>query len=210
MFEKKYKFIIILLIFLFLISTTLSAMTKQFASLPVKDNDTYVDENITTPLTKIANPETKKIDSKSLNFTSPSISEDLKNYLVDNIKFPDGYVLTFSFSYNKQGTIAEIHLVSVDENDYHDGNDYYAARVYGDVCKREGLNEKQIYIMRDSRVSNLGIDWINNTKDGIYLLKVYNCIKKIGISHSIKIPYDQYSKYKSIGGMYYKGKVYIP
>ena len=62
-----------------------------------------------------------------------------------------------------------IHIISISGDDYHDGNDYYAARVYGDVCKRNGLKEHQIYIAKDSRTADLTIDTISNTKDGKYL-----------------------------------------
>ena len=192
-------------------SITDKKTTNQTSNTQATSNSNYgiyVDEKITTPITQIAGPQVNEL--KSLNFSSPTFSEDLKKNIQTNVDFPKNNVVTFSFSYTKQGTIANIHIISISGDDYHDGNDYYAARVYGDVCKRDGLKENQIYIAKDTRTADLTIDTINNTKEGKYLVKLYDFIKNIGKTHSIEIPpYERDAEFSTIGGMYYQGNLYI-
>ena len=193
---------------MFVTSSCLSTFANQYDNSKFENNAIYVEEEITTPITQIAGPQVNEI--KSPDFNSPTFAEDLKKYIQTNVDFPKNNVVTFSFSYTKQGTIANIHIISISGDDYHDGNDYYAARVYGDVCKRDGLNDNQIYISKDSRTADLTIDTINNTKDGKYLVKLYDFIKNISKTHSIEIPpYERDAKFSCISGMYYQGNLYI-
>ena len=193
---------------MFVTSSCLATFANQYNNAKFENNKIYVDEKITTPITQIAGPQVNEL--KSLNFSSPTFSEDLKKYIQTNVDFPKNNVVTFSFSYTKQGTIANIYISSISGDDYHDGNDYYAARVYGDVCKRDGLKENQIYIAKDTRTADLTIDTINNTKDGKYLVKLYDFIKNIGKTHSIEIPpYERDAEFSTICGMYYQENLYI-
>lgn len=204
MFNKKTKILIVL----FTITTCLLANAEKTSQVTSKNNGVYVDEKITTPITQIAGPQVNEL--KSLNFSSPTFSEDFKKFLTNYVELPKNNVVTFSFSYTKQSTIANIYISSISGDDYHDGNDYYAARVYGDVCKRNGLKENQIYIAKDARTADLTIDMINNTKDGKYLVKLYDFIKNIGKTHSIEIPpSERDAEFSTICGMYYQENLYI-
>ncbi len=205
MFRRRYR-IFKILAFIFLITICLRAVANQ-TNKAATGGGVYVDEEITAPVTKIADPETKKAESQSIDFNSPAFAEDLKNYLENNIDMPKGYILSFSFSYDKNGTIAAIHLISVLEKEFTGD---YPARVYGDVCKRDKLAEGQIYVTDNSTSGDLRVDSINNTKDGKYLVKIYDLIKNIGKSHIIALPpYGQDAGFIHTDGMYYGGKVYI-
>lgn len=204
MFRKRYR-IFKILAFIFLITVCLRAVANQ-TNKAATGRGVYVDEEITAPVTKIAAPETKKAESQSINFNSPTLAEDLKNYLENNIDMPKGYILSFSFSYDKTGTIADIHLISVLDKDFTVD---YPSRIYGDVCKRDKLAEDQIYVTDNSTTGDLRVESMNNTKDGKYLVKIYDLIKNIGKSHIIEIPPEKDAEFIHTGGMYYGGKVYI-
>ena len=205
MFKRRYR-IFKILAFIFLTTICLRAVANQ-TNKAATGGGVYVDEEITTPVTKIAGPETKRAESQSIDFNSPTFAEDLKNYLENNIYMPKGYILSYSFSYDKNGTIADIHLISVLEKEFTVD---YPARVYGDVCKRDKLAEGQIYVTDNATSGDLRVESINNTKDGKYLVKIYDLIKNIGKSHIIALPpYGQDAGFIHTGGMYYGGKVYI-
>ena len=189
MFKKKYRFLI-LLISLFTIGTSLCAFANEFEHQNSKNNGIYIDEKITTPITKIGSPKIQKSKTKSLDFNSPNFAEDLKVYLTNNAEFPESDILQFSFFYNKTGTVAYIHLISISGKDYYDGNDYYATRVYGDTCMQDGLAENQVYVSDNSMNPELKAYPASDTVDGEYLLKIYDIIKNMGKSHIIQVPVE--------------------
>ncbi len=208
MFKKKRQ-ILALLILMFTISTCLHAVAKGGEQTSTEGSGFYIDKKIDIPVAKIGSPDEKESKVESLDFCSPSFTKDLEKYLINNIEFPKGYVISFSFSYDKTGTIAKIHLVSTSDTDFHDGNEHYSSSIYGDVCKRDGLSKNQIYILEDSTTADLKAVPISKTKDGKFLQKMYNSIKNMGNFHIIQVPYEKHSEFSSIGGMYYRGKLYI-
>lgn len=208
MFKKKYNFLI-LLISLFVIGTSLRTFVNEFEHQNSKNNGVYVDEKITTPITKIGSPKIQKSKTKSLDFKSPNFAEDLKKFLTNNVEFPENDILQFSFFYNKTGTVAYIHLISISGEDYYDGNDYYATRVYGDTCMQDGLAENQVYISDNSMDPELKAYPASATVDGEYLLRFYDIIKNIGKSHIIQVPVEKTSEFSTISGMHHKGTWHI-
>lgn len=145
----------------------------------------------------------------TLNFSSPNFAEDLKKFLTNNVEFPKNDILQFSFFYNKTGTVAYIHLISISGKDYYDGNDYYATRVYGDTCMQDGLAENQVYVSDNSMKPELKAYLASATVDGEYLLRFYDIIKNIGKSHIIQVPVEKSSEFSTISGMHYKGTWHI-
>lgn len=145
-----------------------------------------------------------------INFSSPSFQAELKTYLTANAKFTQGYVVNFSFLYSAKGDIAEIHIISIPEKDYLDGNDTYVSHIYGDVCKRDNLAPNEMYYNHDSSETDLVAIPINSTPDGTNLELFYNIVKRLGTSHSIEqVPYERQDNYSSLGGMYYQGNLYL-
>ena len=199
----------LLLIFLFVIGNFWCSFPSNGEQQNSEKTDIYVDEKITIPIIKIASPKKQEFAAKSLDFNSPTFAEDLKKYLTNNVEFPESNILQFSFSYNKSGTIANIHLISISGEDYHDGNDYYASRVYGDTCMQDGLAENQVYVSDNSMKPELKAYPASATVDGKYLLRFYDFIKNMGKSHIIQVPVEKSSEFSAIGGMYYKGSWYI-
>ena len=145
-----------------------------------------------------------------INFSSPSFQAELKTYLTANAKFTQGYVVNFSFLYSAKGDIAEIHIISIPEKDYLDGNDTYVSHIYGDVCKRDNLAPNEMYYNHDSSETDLVAIPINSTPDGTNLELFYNIVKRLGTSHSIEqVPYERQDNYSVLGGMYYQGNLYL-
>ena len=167
--------------------------TENFAKLPKQ-------VVIAKPMQKV-----QKID-----FSSPSFQEKLRIYITQNVNFHPNYIVHFSFLYSQKGDIAEIHIISIPEKDYHDGNDTYISHIYGDVCKRDNLANNEMYYNNDSSVSNLIAIPINSTPDGQYIKLFYDSLKNLSSSHTIKqISYEEIDNYTSIGGMYYQGNLYL-
>ena len=206
MFNKKQKNLIVL----FTIVTCLQANAEQTGQFTSNNTGIYVNEKITTPITKISGPSKKaKPQKATLNFSSPNFAEDLKKYLTNNVEFPKSNILQFSFFYNKTGTVAYIHLISISGEDYYDGNDYYATRVYGDTCMQDGLAENQVYVSDNSMKPELKAYPASATVDGGYLLRFYDIIKNIGKSHIIQVPVEKSSEFSTISGMHPKGTWHI-
>ncbi|MBR6723033.1 hypothetical protein IKL64_06225 [bacterium] len=155
----------------------------------------------------IVKPAVKK---KSIDFSSTNFQTDLRDYILKSIDFPQGYVVNFSFQYTKNGDIAEIHLISIPEKDYLDGDDTYISHIYGDVCKRDNLASNEMYYNNDSLEANLISIPINSTPDGPTLKLFYDTLKGISTNHKIEqVSFEEQDNYNSIGGMYYLGELYL-
>ena len=172
----------------------------------------YVDEKIDAPIIKIGDQEeaTQRTTQQSsaganLNFKSASINTDLERYLRDNLSFPDGYVLTFMFSYDKNGTIANISLLSSPASEA--GNPDSSWRLYGDDCKRDKLASNQIYVYKNASNPVRSKDLISNTPDGESLVKIYNLMCSMGKTHLVDVPFERWTEFTTVGGMYFGNKL---
>ena len=172
----------------------------------------YVDEKIITPVTKIGGPEEtpqkttqQSPSAANLNFKSSSINTDIEKYLRDNLSFPDGYVLSFMFSYDKNGTIANIYLLSSRAGEA--GNPTSSWRLYGDDCKRDKLADNQIYVYKNASNPVRSKDLISNTPDGKALVNIYNIMKSMGKTHLVDVPNERFSEFTTVGGMYFGSKL---
>ena len=155
----------------------------------------------------IAKPTQK---TQKIDFSSPTFQAELKAYITKNVKFHQSYVVNFSFLFSKKGDIAEIHIISIPEKDYLDGNDTYVSHIYGDVCKRDNLADNEMYYNNDSSETDLIAIPINSTPDGQYMKWFYDSLKNLTSSHTIEqISYDERDNYTAIGGMYYQGNLYL-
>ena len=201
---------------------------KDSKITPTKTDTKQTETNITT--TQITNKESQKINNdkvaklpqqvvtskpvttktQQVNFTSPTFSADLKDYILKNINFPQGYVINFSFLFSNNSNIAEIHIISIPEKDYLDGNDTYISHIYGDVCKRDNLNLNEMYYNNDSTISDLIPIPINRTPDGHYLKLFYDSLINLSSNHKTEqISYEERDNYNYISGMYYQGNLYL-
>ena len=172
---------------------TTTQATEKVAKLPQQ-------VVITKPTQKI-----QKID-----FSSPTFQAELKAYITNNVKFHQSYVVNFSFLFSKKGDIAEIHIISIPDKDYLDGNDTYVSHIYGDVCKRDNLADNEMYYNNDSSETDLIAIPINSTPDGQYIKWFYDSLKNLSLNHTIEqISYDERDNYTAIGGMYYQGNLYL-
>lgn len=184
----------------------------QVKSPTVKTNTIQTTNSTVEKFAKLTPPVvvTPTIKKKTINFASSDFQSDLRTYITNNVKFPQGYVVSFSFLYTIQGDIAEIHIISIPEKDYLDGDDTYISHIYGDVCKRDNLANNEMYYNGDSSEADLISIPINSTPDGQNLKLFYDALKSIGTTHTTEqIAFENQDNYNSVNGMYYQGNLYL-
>ena len=184
----------------------------QAKSPAVKTNTIQTTNSTVEKIAKLTPPVvvTPTIKKKTFNFASSDFQNELRTYLDNNVKFPQGYVVHFSFQYSNDGDLAEIHIISIPEKDYLDGDDIYISHIYGDVCKRDNLASNEMYYNSDSSISELIAIPITSTPDGPNLKQFYDTLIAISKNHKIEqVSSEEQSNYIPIGGMYYLGNLYL-
>lgn len=191
------------------ITKTETKITTTTTPTQTKPTTTQTIEKVAKlPQQVVITKPTQKV--QKIDFSSPTFQAELKAYITNNVKFHQGYVVNFSFLFSKKGDIAEIHIISIPDKDYLDGNDTYVSHIYGDVCKRDNLADNEMYYNNDSSETDLIAIPINSTPDGQYIKWFYDSLKNLSLNHTIEqISYDERDNYTAIGGMYYQGNLYL-
>lgn len=195
---------------------SVKTITKTETKATTTTNQTQAEPTTVQATEKVAKLPQQVVITKptqkvqKIDFSSPTFQAELKAYITNNVKFHQSYVVNFSFLFSKKGDVAEIHIISIPEKDYLDGNDTYVSHIYGDVCKRDNLADNEMYYNNDSSETDLIAIPINSTPDGQYIKWFYDSLKNLSLNHTIdQISYDERDNYTAIGGMYYQGNLYL-
>ncbi len=161
---------------------------------------TATTSKVSVPQSKITKTQTSDV------LKSNDVESALKTYLSENLKFPSGYVFQVMFMFDKNLTISGIHITSITEKDYYDGNDSYAYRFY--YQPDEKILNNKVYSGNTNNGENKAVA-ASATPDGEFILELYGAIKKLGKSFVNDIPTEKESEFYSVAINYFANNLYI-
>ena len=221
---KKTKTLIFLVI-LFTIACSLSAVIGQTAVDASEGESFYVDEEITTPVSKVAGIEIKKSDDKDfslptyikrkvlkakINFKSKNIENDIKDYVVENVGLVPNHQLFFSFFLFDDKTMVALDVSALPL--INNEPPYPTTYSYGQLCERANLAKDKI--RKDYRDNNMmPVDTVVDARTvdiGPTLIVLYATLREIGGKYYTYMPdYLRGKPYYYVSGSIYNNDMYV-
>ena len=188
-------------------TTTRTTQQQKTASTPKIPTQQSKTTKTQTP-TKTQQPKTASTTKTQTTdvLKSNNVESALKNYLSQNVKFPSGYVIQVMFMFDKNLTISGIHITSIAEKDYYDGNDSYAYRFY--TQQDEKILNNKVY-SGNTKNDEYNAVAASQTQDGKFILELYKAIKKLGKSFVDDIPSEREPEFYSAAINYFSNNLYI-
>ncbi len=188
-------------------TTTRTPQQQKTVSTPKKPTQqSKITKTQTT--TKTQQPKTASTTKTQTTdvLKSDNVESALKNYLSQNVKFPSGYVIQVMFMFDKNLAISGIHITSIAEKDYYDGNDSYAYRFY--TQQDEKILNNKVY-SGNTKNDEYNAVAASQTQDGKFILELYKAIKKLGKSFVDDIPSERQPEFYSAAINYFSNNLYI-
>ena len=152
------------------------------------------------------------------------LEKKLVRYFWDNVSFPRKFATEFRFVLDKNMNVSNISVRSM-ENKYYNvcrrcrnvehtyrsytdskinelgSNKVISAHIYPFVCNKRTT--------KDYRTSRFKIVSASRTKDGEFLIELYNFIKNSGNNHYYTLPKSDNNRYFIVDGSYFNGRLVI-
>ena len=201
---KKTRTLIFSL-FIFVFACSLSAVAQQLSTNTSKNEGVYVDEKITTPISKVGVSKfekkeeklndfnlpsfiNRKIKAAKINFKSKGVENDIKDYVIENVGLVPNYQLFFSFMLYDDKTMVGLDVSALPL--INNEPPYPTTYSYGGLCERANLAKDKI--RKDYRDSNMmPVDTVIDARIvdiGPTLIVLYATLRELGGKYYTYMP----------------------
>ena len=198
---KKNLRILVLFLFIFVIGICLSVSANQLQKNNLSTEDVYINEEITTPVSRIATPK--------LNFKSKNIEKKVQDYIIENVGLVPNYQIIFSFMIFDDKTLVSLDVSALPLVD--NGKPYPTTYFYGFLCERENLSRDRLekHFWKGSTPVKETID-ARTVDIGPTLVLLYATLRNLGNEYYTDIPeYLQNKPYYYVSGSIYNNDMYV-